>query len=56
MTSPITVVLHSQISSKQITYSNISPDTLLSVIKGSKSKSAKELANRLIPVLEDLVK
>lgn len=56
MTSPITVVLHSQISSKHITYNNISPDTLLSVIKGSKSKAARELANRLVPILEDLAK
>ena len=56
MTSPITVVLHSQISSKEITYSNINPDALLSLVKGSKSKQARELANRLIPVLEDLAK
>jgi hypothetical protein len=52
--SPITVVFHSQISSKQITYNNVNPGTLLAVIKGSKSKPAKELADRLIPILEDL--
>jgi hypothetical protein len=53
---PITVTLQSQISQKHIEYTNISPATLLAVVKGSKSKQAKELANRLIPVLEDLTK
>lgn len=54
MTSPITVSIHSQISNKHITYNNINPGTLLALVKGSKSKAAKELANRLIPVLENL--
>ena len=56
MTFPVTLTLHSQISSKEITYTNINPNTLLALVKGSKSKQAKELANRLIPVLEDLAK
>lgn len=35
---------------------NVSPQVLLAVVKGSKSKAALELANRLLPVLEDLSK
>lgn len=53
---PITVTIKSQVTPKEIIYTNLSADTLLSVIKGSKSKAAKELANRLIPILEDLAK
>jgi len=56
VTYPITVTLQSQISQKHIQYTNISPTALLAVVKGSKSKQAKELANRLIPILEDLAK
>lgn len=56
MPSPITLVLHSQISDKRIEYTNISASTLLALVKGSKSKQAKELANRLTPVLEDLAR
>jgi hypothetical protein len=56
VTYPITITLQSQISQKHIEYTNVSPSTLLAVVKGSKSKQAKELANRLIPILEDLSK
>jgi len=56
VTSPITVKLQSQISQKHIEYTNVSPSTLLAVVKGSKSKAAVELAARLIPILEDLSK
>jgi hypothetical protein len=51
---PITLTIKAQISDKEIVYQNLSPGTLLSVVKGSKSKPAKELINRLLPVLEDL--
>lgn len=56
MTSPVTVTINSQISQKTATFMNISPQTLLAVVKGSKSKAAVELANRLLPILEDLNK
>lgn len=54
MTSPITIIIHSQISEKRIEYNHICPDTLLSLLKGSKSKAALKLAERFIPILEDL--
>jgi len=56
MTSPITITVSSQISQKTATFMNISPDILLNLVKGSKSKKAIELANRLVPILEDLSK
>lgn len=56
MTSPITLTIQSQISGKQITYTNINAATLLAVVQGSRSRSAKELTNRLLPVIEDLAR
>jgi hypothetical protein len=54
VTSPITIIIHSQISNKRIEYNHVCPDTLLALLKGSKSKAALKLADRLIPVVEDL--
>jgi len=56
MNYPITLTIQSQISDKHITYTNISAATLLAVVNGSRSRSAKELAARLLPILEDLAR
>lgn len=54
MNYPITLTIQSQISDKRIEYNHVCPDTLLALLKGSKSKAALKLADRLVPVVEDL--